>query len=148
MPRHTLYFSDRTYAALDIDKGGSEGLSGRVSALCSYAIELLRLAVPALSIDEWCALIEITKGVIQPSEHGPQAVVESFAFGIGASGPECNEKWGINCPALARKYRAMDLGQQLAVTEVCRRFWAKPEVNKNYDNWRDILEAHGAKFSD
>lgn len=32
--------------------------------------------------------------------------------------------------------------------EVCRCFWMKPEVNNRYDNYRDMLEAHGAKFSD
>lgn len=148
MPKHTLYFSERTYASLDIDKDGPEGLSGRVSALCGYAVELLRLAVPALPLNEWCAMVDIGNGVMRPHEFGAQAVADAFAFSIAESGPECNEKWGINCPLLARKYRMMSFDQQLAVTEVCRRFWAKPEVNDKFDNWRDMLEAHGAKFTD
>lgn len=148
MPKHTLYFSDKVYNSLEIDLAGAEGLSARVSTLCSYAVTLLRQNVPALKFSEWGALLDISNGQVRAFEPDHSSTVDSFAFSVAASGPECNAKWGVKCARLAEKFRALQLVEQLAVIEVCRRFWINPEVNAKFDNYRDMLTAHGAKFDD
>jgi len=146
MPKHTLYFSDLMYQKIGVDRSGPEGLSGRVSTLCSIAIEGMDECMPALPLSEWQALLDISNGLMRTSEHGLTHMVESFRFGVAESGPECNEKWGIKCADLARKLACMTLLEQCAVMEVTRRFWTQPDVNAKYDDYEDILLAHGAKL--
>ena len=144
MPKHTLYFSQAVYDRLDITE--REGLSGRVTNLCLTALDGFRENMPTLSLNEWKALLDISNGLLRNSDFGISAQVESFRFSVSESGPECNEKWGIDCPALARKLARMTVFEQCAVMEVCRRFWARKDINDKYDNYKDILLAHGARI--
>ena len=146
MPKHTLYFSDRVFERLDIDTAGVEGLSGRVSNLVSIALDSMREAAPALPVAEWKALMDISNGHFRQSDRSVDEQVESFRYGVSESGPECNNKWGVNCVSLARKLAGMTLIEQCAVMEVCRRFWVRSDINSKYDDYHDILEAHGARF--
>jgi hypothetical protein len=148
MPKHTLYFSDKVFTSLDVDRGGVEGLSGRVSHLCGVALSVMREATPALTEGEWCAMMDVVKGHIHPIEYGPQAVADSFCFSIADSGPEMNEKWKVDCVDLAGRYRAMPLAAQMAVVDVVRRFWVRNDINAERASYREMLAAHGAKFSD
>lgn len=149
MPKHTLYFSDKTLAKIAVDPAGVEGLSARVSRLCHIAVDVMDDSIPTLPKAEWLALMDLSNGIhMSLSDHTPRDMAESFHFSIMESGPECNEKWGMNCVALAKKYRALPLAAQLAVIEVCRRFWTRPEVNAKFDNYGDIMAAHGARFED
>lgn len=148
MPKHTLYFSERVYDSLDVDRDALGGLSGRVSHLCGVAIALMREATPEFTEGEWCAMMDVSNGHLPPYDAGPDAVADSFSFSLSDSGPECNEKWGVRCVDLARTYRALPLAAQLSVVEICRRFWVRSDINAKHDSYRDMLEAHGARFTD
>ena len=147
MPKHTLYFSERMYDRLDVDRGGVEGLSGRVSNLCSIALDAMREAIPAMSAAEWQALMDISNGHYRQSDRAVVEQIDSFCYSVSESGMECNDKWGVNCVALARKLSGMTLIEQCAVMEVCRRFWVRSDINSKFNNYLDILAAHGARFS-
>lgn len=146
MPKHTLYFSQMVYDRLEVDPAGVEGLSARVSNLCVTALESMRDSMPTLPLNEWEALLDISNGHFRMADARLQEQVESFCFSVAESGPECNEKWGVNCPDLARKIAAMPLIQQCAIIELCRRFWVRKDINDKYDSYKDILLAHGAKL--
>lgn len=146
MPKHTLYFPDRVYARLDIDPSGIEGLSGRVTSLCLTALDTMRDSVPELPLNEWQALLDISNGHHREIDRSVAEQVESFRFSVSESGPECNDKWDVSCVDLARKLAAMPMIAQCAVMEVCRRFWVRKDINGKYDNYLDILLAHGAKI--
>lgn len=146
MPKHTLYFSQTVYDRLDVDPAGVEGLSARVSNLCVTALETMREAVPAMPLNEWQCLLDVSNGHFRQTDMSLRDQVGGFIFSVSESGPECNEKWSVNCPALARKIESMTLGQQCAIMEVCRRFWVRKDINDKYDSYKDILLAHGAKL--
>jgi hypothetical protein len=148
MPKHSLYFSAPMYEKLDVDHDGPEGLSARVSSLCDAAIEVLKDNVPPMALREWQATLSILNGVMHPNEFGPQAVADSVYFSILESGPDVNQQFGVNAVSMAKRFQALPLVSQLAVVEVCRRFWVRKDVNARFDNYRDILGAHGAKFTD
>jgi len=149
MPKHTLYFSEPMFRRIALDPAGTEGLSSRVSRLCSIALDLIDDNMPTLTYGEWVTFIDVSNGQWRNlSDLDPAAETESFAYSVADSGPECNEKWGVQCVPLAKKYMALPLAGRLAVLEVCRRFWTQPEKNARYDSYRDIVEAHGAKFED
>ena len=148
MPKHTLYFSQPVFDRLDIDPAGFEGLSARVSNLCIIALDTMREAVPELPLNEWQALLDISNGYFRQTDMSLREQVESFRFSVAESGPECNEKWGVKCPDLARKIDGLSLAQQCAIMEICRRFWVRSDINEKYDSYREILLAHGAKIKD
>lgn len=149
MPKHTLYFSDAAFKIISVAEDGPEGLSVRVSRLCAMAIEMMDDNIPVLLKSEWLALMDISNGqYFDTSTYTPRQAVNDFWFSINESGMECNEKWGVNCVKLSYKYRDLPLASKLAVIEVCRRFWTRKDVNSRYDNYGDIMRAHGAKFSD
>lgn len=147
MPKHTLYFSERVYARLEIELGGVEGLSGRVTSLCMTALDTMRDSMPELPLNEWQALLDISNGHYRDPDRSLPEQVESFRFGVAESGLECDDKWSIRCVDLARKIGAMPLIQQCAVIEVCRRFWVRKDVNDKYHSYTDILLAHGARIT-
>ena len=62
------------------------------------------------------------------------------------SGPECDEKWGVDCRALARKINGLPLIQKCAAYEVRRRFWVRKDVNDLHDSYAGMLTAHGARI--
>lgn len=146
MPKHTLYFSDAMFKRIDLDTAGGEGLSSRVSRLCAIALDVLDENIPTLPEAQWCAFMDVANGLHLGSDSTPRDLVNSFRFSVMESGPECNDKWGVKCVALAEKYAGLPLAAQLAIIEVCRRFWVRPEVNAKFDGYRDMLAAHGAKF--
>jgi hypothetical protein len=148
MPKHSLYFSEKMFEKLDVDHDGPEGLSARVSSLCESAIEVLRDNVPAMPLREWQATLSILNGVMHPHEFGPRAVVDSVYFSILESGPDVNAQFKVDAVAMAKRFQALPLVSQLATVEVCRRFWVRKDINARFDNYRDILGAHGARFSD
>ncbi len=147
MPKHTLYFSQVVFDRLDLEPARVEGLSARVNNLCVIALDTMREAAPALPLAEWLALVDISNGYLRVTDRSSAEQVEDFRFSVSESGPECNEKWDINCAALARKLSQMKLIEQFAVMEVCRRYWVRADIREKYDNDRDILEAHGARLS-
>jgi hypothetical protein len=148
MPKHTLYFSDKLFDRIALDPAGVEGLSSRVSHLCTIAIEVMREATPELPLNEWEALLDISNGHFRSSDFTLSEQVESFRYGVSESGPECNEKWGIDCPTLARKLAGMTLAEQCAIMEICRKFWMRSEINAKYDTFKDMLLAHGARITE
>jgi hypothetical protein len=148
MPKHSLYFSEKMYEKLDIDHDGPEGLSARVSQLCDTAIEVLRDNVPAMPLKEWQATLAILNGVMHPHEFGIRATADSVYFSILESGPDVNEQFGVDAVDMAKRFKALPLVSQLAVVEVCRRFWVRKDINAKFDSYRDMLTAHGAKFTD
>ena len=150
MPKHTLYFSDATFNIISPDPLGAEGLSTRVSRLCAIAIDVMDENIPTLSFGEWMTFIEVAHdgSYICQNENTPRDMVKSFQFSIRELGFQCDEKWEVNCVALAKKYAALPLVAKLAAIEVCRRYWTRREVNAKYHNQLDILSAHGAKFED
>lgn len=148
MPRHTLYFSDLIYQKLEIDRDGPEGLSARVSSLCDTAIEVLKDNVPAMTLKEWQATLAILNGVMHTHEFGIRAAADSVYFSILESGPDVNEQFGVDAVDMAKRYKVLPLVSQLAVVEVCRRFWVRKDINERFQTYRDMLDAHGAKFTD
>jgi len=146
MPKHTLYFSDATFKKIGVDTDGPEGLSARVSRLCAIAIDVMDDNIPTMLEREWLTCMDVSNGAFYP-DYTPADISESFRFSVMESGPECNEKWGVRCVDLAAKLAAMPMASQLAVIEVCRRFWTRKEVNNKFDNYRDMMAAHGAKFT-
>jgi len=148
MPKHTLYFSDLIYPKLDIDHDGPEGLSARVSSLCLTAIEVMRDSVPALPFKEWMATLSILNGEMPPHDFGIRAVADSVYFSILESGPDVNEQFGVDAVEMAKRFKVLPLASQLAIIEVCRRFWVRKDINAKFTSYREILDSHGAKFSD
>ena len=147
MPKHTLYFSDSMYEKLDVDKLGVEGLSNRVSNLCSIALETMRDAVPVLSESEWMALMDCSNGYMRNNEYTIAQAARQFFSNVAACGMEYDDKWDVSCVELARKINDMDLPAQCAVMEICRRFWVRGDITSKFSKMRDALEALGARIS-
>jgi hypothetical protein len=148
MPKHSLYFSEKMFERLDIDRDGPEGLSTRISSLCETAIELMRDSVPAMPLKEWQATLSILNGVMHPHEFGARAVADSVYYSILESGPDVNEQFEVDAVDMAKRFKVLPLASQLAVVEVCRRFWVRKDINDRFESYRDMLDAHGAKFTD
>ena len=149
MPRCGIYLSDVTNDRMDFDLD-TLGISRRLAYLGAVARLALREAIPALSLNEWQALLDVTAQGLLAAHRADLSLTEQvtvFCVQVSMAGPDCNETREVNCAGLARKLGAMSVLQQCAVLEVCRRFWLRGDLNMAFDNYRDMLEAHGAKFS-
>ena len=106
-------------------------------------------SIPVLPKREWLTLVDVANGnYLGLGDLTSHHMVESFQFSVQESGRECDAKWDVNCVALAHKYGALPLASQLAVIEVCQRFWTQGDFIAKFDNHGDALAAHGAKFKD
>lgn len=147
MPKHSIYLSDQMHASLDLDPAGVEGTSARLSYLISVALEGMRDNVPTLPLNEWQCLLDVTNGHYRSHNDPLTFQLEGWVFSIAESGPECDEKWGLDCKALARKVNALPLIQRCAAYEVCRRFWVRDDINALHESYAAMLKAHGGRIS-
>jgi enoyl-CoA hydratase/carnithine racemase len=81
-------------------------------------------------------------------DFGIRAVADSVYFSILESGPDVNEQFGVDAVEMAKRFKVLPLASQLAIIEVCRRFWVRKDINAKFTSYREILDSHGAKFSD
>lgn len=146
MPKHSIYLSDQLLERLDLDPAGVEGMSARLSNLIMVALEGMRDNMPTLPLNEWQCLLDVSNGHYRGHNDPLQSRLESWVFSISESGPECDEKWRVNCRALARKINSLPLISKCAAYEVCRRFWVRSDINALHDGYDGILAAHGAKI--
>ncbi len=147
MPKHSIYLSDQVHERLDLDPAGVEGMSARLSHLIAVALEGMRDNMPTLPLNEWQTLLDVSNGHYRSHNDPLPAQLESWIFSISESGPECDEKWGVDCRALARKINGLPLIQKCAAYEVCRRFWVRKDVNDLHDSYAGMLTAHGARIA-
>ena len=147
MPKHSIYLSDQVHASLDLDPAGIEGMSARLSNLIAIALEGMRENMPTLPLNEWQCLLDVSNGHYRSRNDPLAAQLGNWVFSISESGPECDDKWGVDCNALARKINRLPLIQKCAAYEVCRRFWVRSDINDLHDGYASMLKAHGARIA-
>lgn len=146
MPKKSLYIPDTIDQI--VSSGEADSYSGRVSYLVTLARDLAFAEVPALTVGEWCAIADANNGTLHTYEHGPATVFRGAWHSVYDSAPECDEKWGVNCEALAKRLAALPLAAQAAVFEIARSFWARGDVVSAAGSYRDAFIALGAKIAE
>ncbi len=147
MAKRATYYSDPVARIIDLDDNElSESWSGRVGFLIGAAHLAADESCPALTVDEWCALADADRGTEHNYAHGPEEVVNGMQHNLFDFADEGDEKWNVDCVALARRLRSASFAERLAVYEIVRRFHkTKPLKGESYaDRFRRI----GARLAD
>lgn len=125
--------------------GAENSLSGSIATLMGRYKAITAEAVPELTEPEWSAIVDALNGCgawLSAGGHDPASfvwaeVADSAPDGLG-------EKWGVDCPALAERLKALPLAGRVAVWDVAARFWASPRLNEA--STRELLLAAGARI--
>ena len=109
--------------------GDDDSSSGRISHMVVLAHMLINESVPTIVLGEWRAIADAIKGHLPSYEQGPKSVFGGAWHIVHDSWDKLDEKWGVDCKAVAHKLMAMPISQQAAVFEICaKRFLARPDV--------------------
>ena len=130
MAKHSIHVPEAIDAIIAVPDGAAESYSGRVAYLISLADTLAREQMPELSASEWGAILDANASTLHQYSAGIQYVLSGLWHNLFDFAPEGDEKWGVDCAALARSMQSQPLGAQAAVFEVVKQFWARlEEVN-------------------
>ena len=143
---HQTHFSEISMKSIDIDPN-SDGFflfSARVGFLIDSAELIASQSCPALTVDEWCAIAEAGNGSTQIFEGGLMHALQLLCTGLHDSAHRFNDKWIVDCDALAWRLVNMSPAEQLAVYELVRRFWqVQPYENETHTQLFTRLGAPG-----
>lgn len=141
--RSSVYLQQSIIDALELpDRGESdESMSARMSFMIDVAYKICNESVPDLSQNEWLAICDALNGHWYSYERGVESVLRSAIMSIHDSFIELDEKWSVDCRALAIKIAEMPLAQRFAVAQIARRFWTD---KKPAENWAEKLNNIGA----
>jgi hypothetical protein len=116
--------------------------SSRIGQVCDRYLEVVAQDMPALSQNEWVALIDYYNG----TDRGPisvQCLAHDVREGIEMDG--LADRWEIDGDDLCNRLLAMTFGQRTAIMEVIDRFWSE-YGGKSVDR-AEALAAIGAKIA-
>lgn len=122
-----IFYTDTVEKMINADTLDDESFSTRIDFLVSAAVTILGQSCPLLTVDEWCALADVLNGHYVLCETAIEDRLHSAWVSVYHSGPECDDKWSINCEAFAKRLEKMPLPEQLAAYEVVRNFWNTKE---------------------
>lgn len=135
----TIYLTDESLEII----GHAESLAGRINSILERYAMICREAMPTLTEGEWCAICDANNPG-QDITGMPWSTSVMWA-NVADSGPDgIDEKWGINHEELAQRMRQMPLASQVAIHEVVRAFWARPQLNDLPP--RELLRKSGARI--
>jgi hypothetical protein len=144
--KRSTYYADDVLIALDLSENSAESMSGRVGFMIMAAAKAATDNCPPLTLDEWCAVVESCNGMFWNYEQGPEAVVSGMAHNLFDSAEEGDEKWDVDCAALAKRIARLPFVQQLAIFEVVHKYWSKPRTAGG--GFKEAFEAIGANVSE
>jgi len=124
---------------------GMDEAGALLSAVVRYR-EIVRLAMPTLTVAEWSLLADVLNGTLLDAEPGGPDLARYLWAEVADSGPDgMAKKWSVDLPALAARLKALDYPAQCAVLEVVRAFWASPRLN--LEPIPELLAGAGAKIA-
>lgn len=126
MERST-YYSDAVASMIYPGCHDDESVANRVGFLISAASMLAGQSCPALTIGEWCTLAEANNDTWHTYSNGVERTLHGLWHSVFDRAYECNERWSVDCEALAVRLSNMPLAEQLSVFEIARRFWIAEE---------------------
>jgi hypothetical protein len=103
-------------------------------------VEVVRRTMPALSLAQWCAVIDCLYGATLDTI-GLRGIAMSLA-----DEPELAEKWNIDLVALVQRVQAMSFAEVVGLAEVVERFLEVDD--RPTEHMRTRLEAFGARIAD
>ncbi len=145
MARHTIHVPDSIESIIAIKEGSAESYSGRVGYLISLADILMREQMPELTASEWCALVDANTSTSHQYSMGVQPVLSGLWHNLFDFAPEGDQKWGVDCVALARRMQAMPIASQAAVFEIVKRFWTRDDIVNSAGSYDEAFRALGAR---
>jgi hypothetical protein len=114
--------------------------SGSLNFAVQRYIEIVRRMMPALSMAQWCAVVDCLQG----------ATFDLISLrGIATSladKPDLAEKWAIDVVTLVQRVREMKFVELVALADVIERFGDVERLP--IDDMRSRLEAAGARIVD
>ncbi len=118
----SIYLGEPLRAALDVlgdETPQTANRSGRINNIAERYLEIVADAMPAFTLEEWCAIMGTNNGLQITGDwlsalHAWANVVDS---------PEVEEKWGVDPDDLARRMRSLPLASRVAIAEAIERFW-------------------------
>lgn len=148
MAKRSVYFNQPTEDLIGVLADSPENYSARVAFLVEASSLAAAEAMPTLTVGQWCAVANALTGHYPSYEMGAQQVLRSAWHRVYDSVMESNAQWGIDCEALAKHLSALPLAAQLAVYEIGRAFWRKPEVLNTSSGYTEAFQRLGAKVAD
>ncbi len=117
------HFSDSALHAIDLSPEASPSLFQRASFLIEAAAAIAAQSCPALTIGEWCTVADAHQGTAHAYGMGVTPVLSCHWDCVLEAAAECNDKWSVDCEALANRLVNLPIAEQLAVFELTRKFW-------------------------
>lgn len=135
--RYTVYAGEPLATVL---AGYDDNRSGRVNQICSEWLNMIELAMPELSEQEWLAIIDITNGVAISDDD----TLRLLWAEVADSADEC-AKWESDQQALEGKLRGMPMASLYALRETVEQYWS---IRHDCDTDRDALRRIGVINAD
>ena len=148
MAKHSIHVPEAIETIIAVPDGAAESYSGRVSYLISLADTLAREQMPELTAGEWGAILDANMSTLHQYSAGIQYVLSGLWHNLFDFAPEGDEKWGVDCAALARRMQAMPIGAQAAVFEIVKQFWARLDEVNEAGGYTEALRMLGARLKD
>ena len=141
--RSSVYLQQSIIDALELPERSEsdESMSARMSFMIDVAYKIGNESDPNLTQNEWLAICDALNGHWYSYERGVESVLRSAIMSIHDSFIELDEKWSVDCRALAIKIAEMSLAQRFSVVQIARRFWSD---KKPAETWNEKLKNIGA----
>lgn len=146
MAKHSIHVPDAIENIIAIPEGSAESYSGRLSYLVTMADTLAREQMPELTVGEWGAIVDANMSTLHQYSMGIQSVLSGLWHNLFDFAKEGNEKWGVDCVALARRMQSMPLGAQAAVFEVIKQFWHRTDDVNEAGGYTEAFRLLGARL--
>ena len=134
MAKASIYLNDKVRTIIGDTESGE--LSGRVAAIISRYDRMVRDLAPALTLNEWWAVVEANQ---TPEDCDAKPYVTRWSI----EDMEDQELHGADREKLLAKLKGLSDAQQLAVTEIGRRSWLSEDGLSE-----ERLKSIGAKIVD
>lgn len=146
--KKATYYSDSIVAKIDAVSGDDENameesFSGRVGFLIDAAVSIAAQSTPTLTVGEWCALADANNGTCHTFEHGMESVLSGMWHNLFDSSMSNDERFDVDCTALAKRLSKSPIAEQLAVFEIVRKFWKTKHAGITYEEIFTGLGAPG-----
>jgi len=106
-----------------LDAAPDHSLSGRVNTIAERYMEMVRRSTPALSAEEWSALVDLLNSTVRDPRMAQMLHIEvSEGMRDGLA-----DKWGIDGARLAGRVEALPFADRMAILEIVDRYWARQE---------------------
>ncbi|MEW5833368.1 MAG: hypothetical protein AB1763_11090, partial [Campylobacterota bacterium] len=109
---------------------------------------LAREQMPELTASEWGAIVDANMSTLHQYSLGIPSVLGGLWHNLFDFAPEGDEKWGVDCVALARRMQAMPIGAQAAAFEVIKQFWHRADEVNAAGCYSEAFRALGARVKD